>query len=149
MTAYPKETYRRPNRPRIGSTKVAQVIARDGECVLRLPGCTRSATCADHRAGRGAGGSEVLNELECLVAACRSCNGAKEDADKETREELIGRGLRVEKDSTNEKTVTRCRMMPVKIGDQWYSLEGVVRVPIPVAHALARAVLAGAQIVSF
>lgn len=107
------------------------VIARDGgRCVIAGPGCLVDATLADHRANRGSGGSKVLNEMVCLIAACVLCNGAKEDADGPYRARLIARGIRVEKDSTNQKTLERCRLRPVLYVDGWHLLEGDVRVPI-------------------
>ena len=52
-----------------------QVLWRDRyECQLRLPGCTRVATTADHVIARSQGGT---NDLENLQAACARCNSAK------------------------------------------------------------------------
>lgn len=116
-----------------GKTKIPpkkrdRVIARDGgRCVLNLKGCRGVATTADHRANRGAGGSVILNGYACLIAACEPCNGAKEDAHGQTRDDLIARGLRVEKDSTNEKTLARCQTTPVTYPDgsvRWLDDEG-------------------------
>lgn len=97
---------------------VAVVLERDGgRCVLELDGCTGQATTADHRANRGSGGSNILNHPSALVAACWSCNGAKEDAHGHDRRSLVDRGLRVSKDSTNQKTLTRCIITPVSYPD--------------------------------
>lgn len=97
---------------------VRVVLARDGgRCVLRLPGCLGVATVADHRANRGAGGSKVLNDPACLVAACELCNGAKEDAHGPYLARLREYGLRVLKAATNAATVTRCRDTPVTYPD--------------------------------
>jgi len=97
---------------------VRVVLARDGgRCVLRLPGCLGVATVADHRANRGAGGSKVLNDPACLIAACELCNGAKEDAHGEHLARLRLFGLRVLKAATNAATVTRCRDTPVTYPD--------------------------------
>ena len=110
--------------------KVA-VIARDHHhCVLRLEGCTVLATVADHRANRGAGGSPTLNAFPVLIAACTRCNGEKENATGEVLAGLKRRGLRVEKDSTNAKTLTRCVAIPVTYpdGSTWYlEMDGSTR----------------------
>lgn len=100
------------------------VLERDGgRCVIAGPFCTVVATVADHRANRGHGGSKVLNDPRCLVAACELCNGWKEDAHGEDRERLIYRGIRVEKDSTNAKTVSRCANKTVLYPDgRWFFL---------------------------
>ncbi len=48
------------------------VIARDGgACQLRLPGCRRVATTANHRIPRSRGGRTTLENLE---ASCQPCN---------------------------------------------------------------------------
>lgn len=94
------------------------VLDRDkGVCVLQLPGCLGEATVADHRANRGAGGSKVLNDPACLVAACVLCNGAKEDTYGEHLARLRLFGLRVWKAATNAATVVRCRETPVTYPD--------------------------------
>lgn len=100
------------------------VLERDGHvCVLQLPGCRWEATVADHRAGRGMGGSETLNAPECLVAACGLCNGNREDSTGAERQSLIDRGIYIRKDSTNAKTRARCANTPVKYPDgEWYLL---------------------------
>lgn len=118
---------------RVTTTKrINDVLARDkGLCVLRLPGCTLRATLADHRANRGSGGSKVLDAIENLIAACVLCNGAKEDADETLRAELIARGVRVEKHSTNAKTLVRCRATPVRYPDgveRWLTEYGTAEV---------------------
>lgn len=116
---------------RISAKRRDAVIDRDGgRCVISGPGCLRVATIADHRANRGSGGSKLLNDMVCLIAACAICNGGKEDADGPYRARLIARGIRVEKDSTNAKTLERCRLRPVLYADGWHLLEGSRRVPI-------------------
>ena len=97
---------------------VAVVLERDNhECVINGPFCTGEATVADHRANRGAGGSKVLDDPRNLIAACTICNGLKEDADGNYRGELLRRGIRVEKTSTNHATLTRCAYTPVVYPD--------------------------------
>lgn len=97
---------------------VAAVIHRDGGyCVLRLPWCQIVATVADHRANRGNGGARSLNEMSNLIAACGRCNGAKEDASGEVREELVKRGVRLLSDSTHAKTAIRALVTPVEYPD--------------------------------
>ena len=107
-----------------------QVIARDGGfCLLALPGCAGEATTTDHRANRGSGGSRVLNDPRCLVAACWACNGVKADAGSLTLMELEERGLYVRKDSTNEKTLQRCIDTPVEYldGERHYLVSATER----------------------
>jgi hypothetical protein len=59
-----------------GSTRAwrrvrATVLARDGNlCQLRLPGCTRIATCVHHVYGRAVTGDDP----RWLAAACQHCN---------------------------------------------------------------------------
>jgi len=97
---------------------VDKVLGRDHhECVIAGPNCTRTATVADHRANRGVGGSTVLDCPENLVAACGICNGAKEDADADTRRDLIARGVRVVKAATNAATRRRCLVTHVTYPD--------------------------------
>lgn len=113
---------------------VAQVLERDhGRCVLNMWGCAGAATTADHRANRGSGGSTILDNPAVLVAACWACNGAKEDAHGAVRRDLIERGLRVEKDSTNQKTLTRCINTPVRFpdGTLWFLTADGRRVESP------------------
>lgn len=103
----------------IPAKKVAIVLLRDGGiCVLRLTGCLVEATVADHRANRGQGGAGIrLDGFSNLIAACVLCNGRKEDADKELRETLIARGVRVESHSTHAKTALRALEKPVYYPD--------------------------------
>ena len=103
----------------IPAKKKAIVLLRDGGlCVLRLTGCLVEATVVDHRANRGAGGAgKRLDGFSNLIAACRLCNGAKECADKELRETLIARGVRVESHSTHAKTALRALEKPVYYPD--------------------------------
>jgi len=97
---------------------VALVLERDKyRCVLAGPECTGVATVADHRANRGMGSSGVLNSPSNLIAACERDNGAKEDAYGVILAELKRRGVRVEKDSTNAKTLARCLSIPVLYPD--------------------------------
>ena len=99
------------------------LIARDRICVINLPGCSGWAETLDHRANRGSGGSKVLNAPYCLVGSCVRCNGLKEDADGDTRADLIRRGVRVQKRATNQQTAERCRDTPVLFPDgSWWRL---------------------------
>ena len=94
------------------------VILRDGgACIYGLANCTGVAETTDHRAGRGAGGSRVLNDPANLTAACTLCNGDKETATGEVRADLIFRGLLVLKAATNEATLARAKDMPVLYPD--------------------------------
>lgn len=107
-----------------------QVIERDGGfCLLALPGCEGEATTTDHRANRGSGGSRVLNDPRCLVAACWKCNGAKADAGSLVLVKLEERGLYVRKDSTNAKTLERCIATPVEYldGERHYLVSATER----------------------
>ena len=118
------------------------VLARDDNlCVIRSIHCTVVATTVDHRAGRGMGGSSALNQPECLIAACWACNGVgKEDAVGAARQDLIRRGIRVLKASTNTLTVLRCMETPVLYPDGWYVLVGAERqrmLPAEVAEYLS------------
>lgn len=98
---------------------VKLVLARDkGRCVLNLPGCLINASVADHRADRGHGGSQLLNDPAALIAACGLCNGRKTEAHGAELARLYERGLKVLKDSTNEKTLERCRITEVVYPDQ-------------------------------
>ena len=97
---------------------VTLVLERDdGWCVIAGPACLGEATVADHRANRGAGGSTVLNDARCLVAACGLCNSFKADASRWDRDELVRRGLIVLKAATNQETVRRCQNQPVEYPD--------------------------------
>lgn len=118
MTAYPKPSTRPKRDPNPKPSVKALVFARDGgRCVINGPSCTGVATCTDHRAGRGAGGSRVLNSPACLLAACQMCNGFKEDATGYQRDALEQRGVRVLKAATNLQTVVRCRETTVLYPD--------------------------------
>jgi len=100
------------------TAQIKRVLTRDkGVCVIALPGCLKVATTADHRANRGSGGSKLLDAFPVLIAACILCNGAKEDAYGLILAELKRRGVRVEKDSTNAKTLARCLSIPVLYPD--------------------------------
>lgn len=99
------------------------VLARDGHlCVIRGPYCTIHATVADHRANRGAGGSDILDDPANLIASCQLCNGFKEDATGDDRERLILRGIRVEKPATNAGALVKARALPVLYPDGEYRL---------------------------
>lgn len=53
----------------------ARIIRRDGGwCRLQLPGCTHTATTADHIISKVNGGTDADTNLQ---AACRHCNSAK------------------------------------------------------------------------
>jgi len=130
---------------KVPTTRRDAVIARDlGKCVIAGPGCMGDATLADHRANRGMGGSKVLNDMVCLIAACVICNGLKEDADGPYRARLVARGVRVEKDSTNKKTLERCQRVYVLYADGWHQLVGVERNPVNEHTAVEYMVLTGA-----
>ena len=103
----------------IPEKKKAIVLLRDGGlCVLRLTGCLIVASVPDHRANRQSGGAgKRLDGYSNLIAACRLCNSAKECADKELRETLIARGVRVESHSTHAKTALRALEKPVYYPD--------------------------------
>ena len=98
---------------RIPAKKTATVIERDGGlCFLRIsPDCLGEATVADHRANRGNGGANSLDGYSNLIAACTLCNGFKESG--ANRGELLARGVRVQSDSTHEKTAIRALNTPV------------------------------------
>lgn len=109
-----------------------QVIERDGGfCLMALPGCLGYAQTAHHRANRGSGGSSVLDHPANLCAVCAPCNGAAEDAPALVRIDLIERGLRVVKDATNQKTLTRSMSTPVEDleGRLWLLVSATERKP--------------------
>lgn len=102
---------------------VETVLNRDGfACVIALPGCAKVASCCDHRANRGSGGSKILDDARALIAACGGCNGAKADATGSTRLDLIERGVIVAKSATNQGTLVRCTYTPVVYpdGQVWF-----------------------------
>lgn len=107
------------------------VLARDGDrCMIAGPACTGRATCADHRANRGSGGSRVLNNPAALIAACVACNCFwKENTSGWEREELVRRGIRVTPHATHEKTLQRCIETPVQdhVGRWWLLAEDGTR----------------------
>jgi 5-methylcytosine-specific restriction endonuclease McrA len=123
------------NHPPV-QTKEAVIRRDDGLCLYRLDGCTGVAQTTDHRAGRGAGGSRVLNHPANLAGVCIICNGEKENATGEVLEDLIRRGLTILKSSTNEKTLTRAKETPVLYPDgKWYRLiDASTRLPVPSPH---------------
>lgn len=89
------------------------VLKRDGDkCQIGYMGCTGYASGCDHRAGRGAGGSMVLNAPSNLIAACWSCNWQKETLHGEERELMVSRGVIVTKAATNAATAVRARETP-------------------------------------
>ncbi len=93
---------------------VLQVLERDhGLCVIAGPLCLGEATEPDHRANRGAGGSKLLNDVRCLIAACGLCNGWKTTVHGDDRDLLIARGVIVEKAATNAGTLTKCQYTPL------------------------------------
>ena len=97
---------------------VTLVLERDDSwCVIAGPACLGEATVADHRANRGAGGSTVLNDPRCLIAACGLCNGWKADASRWDRDDLIDRGVIVRKAATNAETVRKCHNKAVTYPD--------------------------------
>ena len=101
------------------------VLKRDGEvCQLNLPGCTYRATMADHRANRGMGGSDVLDNTVNLVAACGLCNGLKETVSGDVLAELKRRGLRLARAGTNAQTLLYASDSYVQYRDgEWYRLD--------------------------
>ena len=101
------------------------VLRRDGEvCQLNLPGCTYRATVADHRANRGMGGSNVLDNTVNLVAACGLCNGLKETLSGPLLDDLKRRGLRLPRAGTNAETLLFASDSHVKYRDgEWYRLD--------------------------
>lgn len=118
MIGHPKPARRPKRNPNPKQSVKELVYQRDGNrCVINGPRCTSVATCTDHRAGRGAGGSRELNTAACLVAACQLCNGFKEDAIGYHRQALEDRGLRVLKAATNALTAARCRETTVLYPD--------------------------------
>jgi 5-methylcytosine-specific restriction endonuclease McrA len=56
------------------ATSRAVIERDDGVCQLRLPGCTRKATTADHTIAKEFGGTDSMSNLK---AACKHCNSAK------------------------------------------------------------------------
>jgi 5-methylcytosine-specific restriction endonuclease McrA len=97
---------------------VRVVLKRDGyQCVIAGDQCLGEASTADHRANRGNGGSKVLNDPRALIAACGICNGLKEDSSGQEREELIRRGVKVQKAATNAQTLVLCQYTPVEYPD--------------------------------
>ena len=123
---------KRKGSPNPSQAEKQRVYVRDnGQCILQLDdGCTGRSECTDHRAGRGSGGSRVLNHGANLIGACRHCNGAKENATDEARDELIRRGVRVIQDSTNEKTLARAKATPVIYpdGEEYILIDSSTRV---------------------
>ena len=94
------------------------VLKRDHyRCVINGPGCTVTATVADHRANRAMGGSRILNDPANLIASCILCNGEKENAHGDRLVELKRRGVRVIPDSTHAKTLLRAQITPVEYPD--------------------------------
>lgn len=124
--------------PAIPPKTVALVIQRDGGvCMLRISdACLGVASCADHRANRGQGGAKhrVLDQPSNLIAACRPCNGAKEDAHGPVRAKLEQRGLRLRTDSTHRKTALRALVTPVTYPDgrTYYLLDDGTREEVDV-----------------
>lgn len=103
----------------------ALVLKRDGGvCQLSLSGCTYVAEVADHRANRGMGGSNKLNNAVNLVAACSTCNGLKETLTGKALEDIKRRGLRIMHASTVEQTLKQAAETPAQYrnGD-WYHLD--------------------------
>ena len=115
-----------------------EVIERDGGfCLIAFPNCQGEATTADHRANRGGGGSQILDHGANLIAACGICNGEKENARGIVRLDLIERGLRVEKASTNEETLVRAQRTPVLSldGTSWRLVSTTERVLVAATPA--------------
>lgn len=99
------------------------VLKRDNHaCQIGLPNCTGQATGPDHRAGRGAGGSRVLNNPSNLIGACWTCNWQKEAVHGDARAELERRGVTVLMAGTNERTALKAMVTPFvdRNGDAWW-----------------------------
>lgn len=97
------------------STRIINAVKeRDGGlCVLGLDDCWTVATCTDHRANRGMGGSKTLNHPSNLIAACSRCNHLKAIATGNTRQQLIDRGLIIRPAATDIDTLTRAFTTPI------------------------------------
>lgn len=93
-------------------TKMLMMRRDNHSCQIGLPCCVGYASGPDHRAGRGAGGSKVLNELSNLIAACWPCNSLKETLHGEARKELVVRGVIIAFAGTNEKTAAKALVTP-------------------------------------
>lgn len=109
----------------ISKRLTALVLSRDGNvCQLNLPGCTYTATVADHRANRGMGGSDILDNTVNLIAACGLCNGLKETVSGPLLDELKRRGLRLVRAGTNAQTLLYASdsYVQYRSGD-WYRLD--------------------------
>lgn len=64
--------------PRVRARIRAETLARDPECRLGLPGCTKVSTEVDHRVSRRVAGDGPTN----TQGVCRSCNLRKGDPNK-------------------------------------------------------------------
>lgn len=84
----------------------------DHKCQIGYKNCTGRAVGCDHRAGRGAGGSKVLNAPSNLIAACWSCNWQKETLHGAERAVMVARGVTVPMAGTNERTAVKARETP-------------------------------------
>lgn len=94
------------------------ILERDGFlCCL----CGRRAEVANHRAGRGAGGSKLANTLANGCALCHRCNGAIE-SDAELAQLARDRGVKLSRwDDPTEcpywSPLYRCMVQPLNTGD--------------------------------
>lgn len=75
------------------TAQIAAILNRDGHT---CPMCYRQATTANHRAGRGAGGSRAANVLSNGCAICWECNGRIE-SDPEFAELARTRGVKCDR----------------------------------------------------
>jgi hypothetical protein len=109
----------------ISKRLTALVLSRDENvCQLNLPGCTYTATVADHRANRGMGGSEILDNTVNLIAACGLCNGLKETVSGALLDDLKRRGVRLSRAGTNAQTLSYASDSYVQYrGGNWYRLD--------------------------
>lgn len=118
MTAYPKPKPRPKRRAGIDPAAKPIVYGRDDyRCVIEGPDCTGEAQVLDHRANRGMGGSQLLDDLAVLITACSVCNNWKEDQSGAVLEALTNRGIRVRRASTSAATVEMCRRICVRYPD--------------------------------
>lgn len=107
-----------------------QIRERDRHfCLLALPGCLGEGGVPDHRANRGMGGSDILDDPRNLILACSICNGRKADAHAMTLLQLEMRGLYIRRAATNHKTLQRAIDTPVEYldGESYYLVSATER----------------------
>lgn len=96
---------------------VAQVLERDPWCVIQGPNCTGRSEVADHRVGRGAGGSKNLDVVFNLIGACVIDNSWKEDCVGDDRTELEQRGIRIRRSASTTRDLHTALTTPVRYPD--------------------------------